>query len=211
MASTSSMTTTRRPRGRCRRRGSPAWPCRTRALYFSRRTGGGSLPPLRTASTPVPSPVATAAPSRKPRASMPATRSAPAATSASASVTAAEAVPVGEHRRQVLELDAGFREVGHLTGQRCDQIRRCRCSSARRRSLPQHPPVHVPARTPAGRIAAHRRHLLRRQQCALLPVQRQRRHVGPQHGAPSPSSRACSFGSTVTASAPMMPSIWPLA
>jgi hypothetical protein len=57
--------------------------------YCSASTGGGSFPALRTARTPVPKRVATAAATRKPRESMPATRSAPDAMPASASVTAA--------------------------------------------------------------------------------------------------------------------------
>ena len=68
----------------------------------------------------MPSRVATAPPSRKPRASTPATRSAPEAISASASVTAASPSGIGQHRREVLELNAGLGKVGHLAGQRRD-------------------------------------------------------------------------------------------
>ena len=85
-------------------------------------------------------------------------------------------------------------------------------ATARRRSLLQLPTVHVPARTPSRRIAAHGVHLLRRQQGALLTVQRQRRHVGPQDGrALAEQPGQSPSGSAVTASAPMMPSICSLA
>ena len=56
---------------------------------------------------------------------------------------------------------------------------RCRPVRSVGHSL-QHPAVHVPARAPSSRIAAHRVHLLRCQQGPLLAVQRQRRHIGPQ-------------------------------
>ena len=116
---------------------------------------------------------------------MPATRSAPVRDGGQRVGDDREPARVGEHRREVLELDARLRKVGDLAGQRRDHAPRRR--DIRRRSLiAQRPSVHVPSRSPSRRIAAHGVHLLRRQQSSLLTVQRQGRHVAPEDGCALP-------------------------
>ena len=86
---------------------SPTWRIRIRAVYVSLNTGGGSFPPLRTASTPVPSRVATAA----------AEDETPGVHTGDQLCTRgdfgqrirhrSQSVGIGQQRREVLELDAG--------------------------------------------------------------------------------------------------------
>ncbi len=63
---------------------------------------------------------ATAPPTRKPLASIPATSSAPAAMFGQRCSDDGQAVRIGEYRRQILELDPRLRKVGDLAGQRLD-------------------------------------------------------------------------------------------
>ena len=117
---------------------------RVRRRVASRR---GSLPALRTGTTPVPVAYAIAAATTKPRASMPATTS-----NESGAVVRDDRVdhlperrPVGEQRHQVLEDDARLGEVGHVddparppapADRRAAVASRHRCRSPSRRSPP---------------------------------------------------------------------------
>ncbi len=114
VASTSSTTRTRWP-ARTRPRAPRASPSRTPGRTRPRASLAGSLPALRTGTTPTPVAYATAAASRNPRASMPATTSNPAAVVRDDRVDdLAEGGAVGEQRAQVLEDDAGLRKVRHV-------------------------------------------------------------------------------------------------
>ncbi len=127
-----------RPRASCRR-----WPARRRrraracrrrtstgtsisavpysSSYARRTVGGGSLPALRTGTMPQSSATPSAPAIRKPRASMPATRSTSPASDGQRVDHGGERRRVGEQRGDVLEDDARLREVRDVTQPRRDQ------------------------------------------------------------------------------------------
>ncbi|SLI75188.1 Uncharacterised protein [Mycobacteroides abscessus subsp. abscessus] len=124
VASTSSSSNTRRPRSSTPLPGISSAAESYSRLYSRLITGGGSLPPFRTASTPVPSVAATPAPSRNPRASTPATRSASGAQAASDSIT---------ERKPSASAKTGVRSAKRTPGvgkSSCQRVRRSTCRAA---------------------------------------------------------------------------------